>query len=246
MSRRFDVYAAGLVDGEGCITAKSTKSGTGMGIRVLVGMATKANAVLEAMQAAYGGTLITQTPKNDTHSLITTWTVNGSSAAEFLRAIHPHLILKAEQASVALKIEEIRTSQERIGTRDHYRWTTEAMERCRTLKRRLLELNERGRESSPSETKTQPFARLVAGQWVTDQADLFSDLGWERFSGTWPRSGYMCDGRAYELPTSVPATDGNGCSSLFPTPKASDGTKGGPNQRGSSGDMTLPSAVVHL
>jgi site-specific DNA-cytosine methylase len=34
--------------------------------------------------------------------------------------------------------------------------------------------------------------------------------------------------------------------SLLPTPRASDGEKGGPNQRGSSGDLMLPSAVMHL
>ena len=33
---------------------------------------------------------------------------------------------------------------------------------------------------------------------------------------------------------------------LLPTPRATDGTKGGPNQRGSSGDLMLPSAVCHL
>lgn len=33
---------------------------------------------------------------------------------------------------------------------------------------------------------------------------------------------------------------------LLPTPRATDGTKGGPNQRGSSGDLMLPSAVAHL
>jgi DNA (cytosine-5)-methyltransferase 1 len=33
---------------------------------------------------------------------------------------------------------------------------------------------------------------------------------------------------------------------LFPSPRATDGTKGGPNQRGSSGDMMLPSALPHL
>jgi DNA (cytosine-5)-methyltransferase 1 len=33
---------------------------------------------------------------------------------------------------------------------------------------------------------------------------------------------------------------------LLPTPRASDGTKGGPNQRGSSGDLMLPSAVMEL
>ena len=33
---------------------------------------------------------------------------------------------------------------------------------------------------------------------------------------------------------------------LLPTPRATDGTKGGPNQRGSKGDLMLPSAVVQL
>ena len=33
---------------------------------------------------------------------------------------------------------------------------------------------------------------------------------------------------------------------LLPTPRATGGTKGGPNQRGSSGDLMLPSAVAHL
>lgn len=33
---------------------------------------------------------------------------------------------------------------------------------------------------------------------------------------------------------------------FLPTPRATDGTKGGPNQRGSSGDLMLPSAVAHM
>lgn len=35
-------------------------------------------------------------------------------------------------------------------------------------------------------------------------------------------------------------------TALLPTPQATDGTKGGPNQRGSSGDLMLPSAVQRL
>ncbi|KQV20928.1 MULTISPECIES: hypothetical protein [unclassified Kitasatospora] len=33
---------------------------------------------------------------------------------------------------------------------------------------------------------------------------------------------------------------------LLPTPRATDGTKGGPNQRGSRWDLTLPSAAARL
>lgn len=35
-------------------------------------------------------------------------------------------------------------------------------------------------------------------------------------------------------------------AALLPTPRATDGTKGGPNQRGSSGDLMLPSVAVGL
>lgn len=40
------------------------------------------------------------------------------------------------------------------------------------------------------------------------------------------------------------ATVPAGQDSLLPTPRTSDGEKGGPNQRGSSGDLMLPSAVM--
>lgn len=33
---------------------------------------------------------------------------------------------------------------------------------------------------------------------------------------------------------------------LFPTPRASDGTKGSPNQHGSKGDLMLTSAIARL
>ena len=39
---------------------------------------------------------------------------------------------------------------------------------------------------------------------------------------------------------------GRSALTLLPTPRATDGTKGGPNQRGSSGDLMLPSAVTLL
>jgi hypothetical protein len=41
----------------------------------------------------------------------------------------------------------------------------------------------------------------------------------------------------------APASDARGVGALLPTPRASDAAKGGPNQRGSSGDLMLPAAV---
>lgn len=92
---------------------------------------------------------------------------------------------------------------------------------------------------------------------------------------TWPRAGIGSHGSCWELTRSAHPTAGTGASSsllptptasdrfgpgahgdggadlrttisLLPTPRATDGTKGGPNQRGSSGDLMLPSAVAKL
>jgi DNA (cytosine-5)-methyltransferase 1 len=82
--------------------------------------------------------------------------------------------------------------------------------------------------------------------WSPELAGTSSDVAWDG------------EGSSTLLPT--PRTsDTNGAGqhgqggvdlrtavSLLPTPRATDGTKGGPNQRGSSGDRMLPSAVTHL
>jgi hypothetical protein len=46
--------------------------------------------------------------------------------------------------------------------------------------------------------------------------------------------------------TSPTLTDLTFSGALLPTPRATDGTKGGPNQRGSKGDLTLPSAAHRI
>lgn len=67
-----------------------------------------------------------------------------------------------------------------------------------------------------------------------DQETLFSEPSGV-FSETWPRSGSMRNGVAYELPMWVPATDGSECSSLLGIPRASEwkgtGPKGSKSQR---------------
>ncbi|MFJ6566560.1 hypothetical protein ACIQNU_04020 [Streptomyces sp. NPDC091292] len=52
-------------------------------------------------------------------------------------------------------------------------------------------------------------------------------------------------------PDGTPYSEGYGMTlldavRLLPTPRATDGTKGGPNQRGSKGDLMLPSAAAQL
>ena len=93
----------------------------------------------------------------------------------------------------------------------------------------------------PSQTA---FAELAPDlfSWRTYPAfDLLGDS--PLFSQTWPRSGSVSNGIASERPTWAPATSGSEFSS-WPTSRSSDGSKGGPIQRESSGDLMLPSAAV--
>jgi len=77
--------------------------------------------------------------------------------------------------------------------------------------------------------------------WKTSEATSLWALTLS--SLTLPSWGGLHGGELYELPTPALHISGRDYSSL-PTPRATDGTKGGPNQRGSSGDQMLPSAVM--
>jgi hypothetical protein len=60
---------------------------------------------------------------------------------------------------------------------------------------------------------------LASSSWKTPQSSL--DEGLATFSGTWPDSGMMRSGTAYQLPTLALVTDETGLG-LFPTPLASE------------------------
>src|SRR5690606_30623004 len=102
-------------------------------------------------------------------------------------------------------------------------------------------------ESGRTSVKQLGYFDPVSSSWKTWQqsADGDSPLS----PKTWPKSGMTCSGRLYELPmpdSRITVTGGSD-SQYLPTPKASDGPKGGPNMRNSKGEYdALPSAVVHL
>lgn len=223
-------YAAGLIDGEGCILIQESKGPTYHHL-VTIGMTEKALAVLRAMQREWGGALKCARPATEKWDAAFAWTVAGDAATRLLTDTQPYLVLKTEQARIALRVAEIkkelppRWESSPGGQRF---WTVEARERCATLKLRMHELNAKGPSAGLSTSppgNARPFAHRVAGEWVRLQADLFSDLGWESFSGRWPSSGMTRGGTAYELPTWAQRTAGFGSSSspLLPTPRSQNG-----------------------
>lgn len=80
---------------------------------------------------------------------------------------------------------------------------------------RVLAANEAGSGLSSPDSLARYDPNSLS--WRTSQLCLVGD--WETFSGTWPRSGMMLNGIAYQLPTLVRDNFGTAFG-LWPTPNA--------------------------
>ena len=134
-------YLAGLVDGEGCIHL-GTRKGTYRG-RVTIGMTAVALPLLELLKAQWGGSIYCSRPATERWSAAWVWSVQGAPSRPLLEAIAPFLVLKAEQARLALEVEHIRANLPRRPNGSGA-WTPEAQDKCERIKARLHELNAKG------------------------------------------------------------------------------------------------------
>lgn len=140
-------YLAGLIDGEGCIDLATTKVNDQFYIqpRLRIGMANSALFLLEMNQLNFGGHLSSRASTKENHQDSTTWTVSGyKQTCCLLRNVVNHLILKKEQARLALWMETnlkgTRLTQEvldivreefKLMKRDPHRLSEKAQERIK-------------------------------------------------------------------------------------------------------------------
>jgi DNA (cytosine-5)-methyltransferase 1 len=108
-------------------------------------------------------------------------------------------------------------------SRCHYLLHTAAAHPDRLRQRKQHAADQRGGPSLPNQARRLPTPR--ASDTVT--------------AGHRPGAGFRSPLSRHVLSLADSET-------LLPTPRASDGTKGCPAQRGSHGDLMLPSAIIHL
>lgn len=93
-------YVAGLFDGEGYVTIDVSTHRSGRKYhRVIVSIANTDRRPLDKLLSQYGGFLTNQPSKG---KRAWRWSTSNKTAIEFLKNIYPHLIIKKEQASVAI------------------------------------------------------------------------------------------------------------------------------------------------
>lgn len=83
-----------------------------------------------------------------------------------------------------------------------------------------------------------PDATLLPTPAVNDMGRAYTPEEWDAWTAKMKAA--HGNGNGHGKPLEIEA------ARLMPTPRATDGTKGGPNQRGSSGDLMLPSVVALL
>lgn len=211
---------------------KSTLRSLGFyGIRIDVGMSDKGLPVLQWLKRTFGGTISRSRAQTERWRAAFAWHTFGDEAATFLRIVLPYLIIKVDQARLALRFADM------IGPAPR-RWTKEMRESAEAMKQELHRLNRRGPTpmEPPPKILRREIARFVDGRWVEPQGSLFREQPLDEFSGISPRSGSMRAGVVYEEPMSVSRSNAI-ASSCWPAPTKSDAR--------SSGRHTTTTGVMH-
>lgn len=110
-------YMAGLFDGEGCIrvhTPGVTVDGKinpktnrhFPSYQVLCMLQNTYWPVILALHEQFGGMVTVTQPRSAKHRTIHQWRVQSKIAYAFLRAVRPHLIIKREEAELAIALQE--------------------------------------------------------------------------------------------------------------------------------------------
>ncbi|GIV03683.1 MAG: hypothetical protein KatS3mg015_2513 [Fimbriimonadales bacterium] len=212
--RTTDAYAAGLIDGEGCLYIDRSL------MPVLdVGMAESAMPLLAKLQATYGGSLNRFRKATERWQAGWTWRLSGAPCAEFLLIALPYLRLKRQQAEALLELQALKAStMKRPGGRT--RWTPKTREQAEALRERVKALNKRGPDTT-WEWPEGADAVLVGDRWLLPQTDLLSETGYAESSGTFPTSGLAwATGSLTAFSTAVSSecrSDEDGCSSSEPS-----------------------------
>lgn len=103
-------WTAGVVDSEGCISAygqdRKGRSGKIWSLRVMV--ANTDIRMIHRFEELWGGKMRHHgEPRKDTHTQCWLWEVCGKEAGEFLSLIRRELVVKREQADLAIEFAEL-------------------------------------------------------------------------------------------------------------------------------------------
>jgi hypothetical protein len=149
-------YIAGIMDGEGSIFLFQARTRNNR-IAIRMSVSNTDLDLLEWIREKTGiGSIVTKPSKNPKHKNANWWQANAEAAEHVLTQILPYLVIKREQAEIALETQRrLRIPEMKIDLT----WQQEFFDRCQFLNRRgPAELNpplpQRGQKAEPDFTLT--------------------------------------------------------------------------------------------
>ena len=134
-------YLAGVFDGEGCVTAQRLRGRNGNVFLVRVVVGNGFLPVLKEFQRFAGGSINERrAPAGMLRQF--QWALSSRQAAAFLQRVLPHLVVKREVATLALRLQALITHEYLAGGRRGL--TQRQVERRERIVRRCHALNARG------------------------------------------------------------------------------------------------------
>ncbi len=230
-------YAAGIMDGEGCLTIGVNKRTMGFDSRVYLGMTVGAMLVLQQFHKQFGGTLRRSRMATEKWAEAWVWCHAGKGLLPFLHTVLPHLTLKRVQARMLIELEEMKTP---LPGQKKLIWNLSRRRRAIALRATVMDLNHKGPERSRPEDEWpgSVFVRDVDGVFLKRRTpDLIDDTLWEPFSGPFLASGTSVpggwlmhksspcpnDGQEYSGPSLTDILEPNAPRKYWLSPKACQG-----------------------
>jgi hypothetical protein len=102
-------YAAGILDGEGCIKLYSNSRGK-RGYYLRVEIVNTNRSLIVWLHERFGGSIQVRVPKNPKHKTIYDLNLTSQMAASMLKLLRPYLLVKAPQADIGIIIQGMKST----------------------------------------------------------------------------------------------------------------------------------------
>ena len=144
-----DVRVAAILDCVGWITLQKVSGSRGVGLVLTLGVGNTNHKLTDWLKATYGGSVYKTIRESDSHKDYYTWRINGTKAKDILTGALPYLIMKAEQAKLAIHFQDTMHSKNTYNEP----CTPEYVEYMWSLKKTLNQLNRKGKAIPPATTE---------------------------------------------------------------------------------------------
>jgi hypothetical protein len=144
-----DVRIATILDCEGWITIQNVSNSRGIGLVLVLGVGNTNYRLTDWLKATFGGSVYKTSRDNIKHKDYYTWRINADKAKGILERALPYMLLKDEQAKLAIHF------QQTVHSKNSYNepCTPVYVEYMQSLKKKMNILNRKGKPISPATTE---------------------------------------------------------------------------------------------